>query len=186
MAEILGSASHTDAALLQLHVVMASLHNTVPLKAINKWLGRQGSGTMPFWTHIAALNGGSWYIAPSSVLPMILKLSLDYVTHSLSSPPTLLPSLLPHCLAHDLTLRNSVWKAWHRKTERQLLLHIRYLLSIWAKKPIPNVCRHWIAVKESSFIVPKLFYFHMCWIIRIGPWWWGFFYFTWKHQFNSA
>lgn len=92
VTEILGSASHAAAALLHMYLVTASLRNNVFLKAINKWWRWQGSESMPFWTQVTAFNRGSWYTAASSVLPMILKHSLDYVTYSLSSPPPPLPS----------------------------------------------------------------------------------------------
>lgn len=93
--EILGSACHAAAALLHLYLVTAFLCDNVFLKAINKWWRRQGSGSMPFWTQVTALNRGSWYTAASSLFPTILKHSLDYVMshiHSPRHPLFLLPS----------------------------------------------------------------------------------------------
>lgn len=187
VTEILGSAS--DAAATLLYFVTAFLCNNVFLKAINKSWGRQGSGSMSFSTHVTVLNRDSWYTAASFVLPGILKHTSDYVIHSLSSPlPLFPPSLLLHCLAHDLMQHNPVRTIIAcQKNKREHFLQIRYFLSIWGKKPVPNVlwsldCWQRILIYHAKTILSS----HMLnnknvngtLVVRL-------FYFTWKQQYHS-
>lgn len=168
VTDILGSASHAAAALL--YFVTAFLCNNVFLKAINKSWGRQGSGSMSFSTHVTVLNRDSWYTAASSVLPGILKHTSDYVTHSLSSPlPLYLPSLLLHCLAYDLMQHNPVWTiiACQKKPKESIFFRSDICYQFEERNQFQMYCGVWIADKEPSFIMPKLFYLHICWIIRM-------------------